>query len=126
MCNARSAPRAQLASASPVNQRHARCMRNSSTSLRSLVMPYRYPISRMRSRSSGSIEGRPVLAVAVSQLLPHKLKTDVLVDEPQQSAILTSLSSKLRTLDPQVSDLRHRHSLFEASSMAASRSFTLA
>jgi hypothetical protein len=26
---------------SPVNQRHARCMRNSSTSLRSLLMPYK-------------------------------------------------------------------------------------
>jgi hypothetical protein len=28
--------------------------------LRSLLMPYSYPISRMRSRSSGSIDGRPV------------------------------------------------------------------
>src|SRR6266567_1616540 len=35
-------------------------MRNSSTNLRSLVMPYKYPISRIRSSSSGSIEGRRV------------------------------------------------------------------
>ncbi len=30
-----------LIEASPVNQRHARCMRSSSTNLRSLVMPYK-------------------------------------------------------------------------------------
>ena len=41
----------------------------------------------MRSRSSGSIEGRPVFAVAVSQSLAHKLKTDVLLDQPQQMVL---------------------------------------
>src|SRR5437773_4796018 len=59
-------------------------MRSSSTSLRSLVMPYRYPINNMRSRSSGSIRRSSGFAVAVFQLLPHKLKADVLVDQPQQ------------------------------------------
>src|SRR5215472_13112145 len=49
-----------LIEAQPGEPPHAKCMRNSSTSLRSLVTPYRYPIRRMRNSSSGSTEGRPV------------------------------------------------------------------
>src|ERR1700741_1107728 len=62
-------------------------MRSSSTSLRSLVMPYRYPISRMRSSSPGSIEGRPVSLELSFKTLPHELETDVLVDQSQQMGL---------------------------------------
>ena len=41
----------------------------------------------MRSRSSGSIDGRPGLAVTLFQLLPHEGKADVLFDEPQQMSL---------------------------------------
>ncbi len=41
----------------------------------------------MRSRSSGSIDGRPGLAVTLFQLLPHELEADVLIDQPQQMSL---------------------------------------
>src|SRR3954468_873614 len=59
-------------------------MRSSSTSLCSLVMPYRYPISRNAQQKLGINRGSPVLTVTILELFSHELKTDVLVDQPQQ------------------------------------------
>jgi hypothetical protein len=58
-------------------------MRSSSTSLRSLVMPYKQPIDRMRLEKLGVDRGPARLPGAVLQLFAHKRKADVLFDEPQ-------------------------------------------
>src|SRR5579864_1814291 len=59
-------------------------MRSSSTSLRSLVMPYRLP-DQQNAQQKFRIDRRSTqVTVALLQTFPHKIETNVLVDEPQQ------------------------------------------
>src|SRR5579864_3386570 len=82
-------------------------MRSSSTSLRSLVMPYRYPINRMRSKSSRIDRRSTQLTVALLQTFPHKIETNVLVDEPQQMIFRVAP----RKHKPGIQDPTHRAEL---------------
>ena len=47
-------------------------------------MPNKYPINKMRSRTSESIEGATRVTIARPQSLAHKCEVDVPIHEPQE------------------------------------------
>jgi hypothetical protein len=66
----------------PVNQRHVKCIRSSSTSSRSLVMPYKYPGNTQQQFQADW--GPPGVAVRVLQLGGHDFKLTWRTDEAQE------------------------------------------